>query len=298
MGLTTYRDMDRATLDREYNARATVPDIAPIIAGYRARTEAARRALACVLDIPYGPGAAERLDVFPAATPPDGGPPGAGAPVFMFIHGGYWRLLDAADSGFMAPAFTAAGACVVVVNYALAPSVTLDEIVRQCRAALAWVHRNIAAHGGDPSRIHVAGSSAGAQLAAMLAAGGDWPAGFGLPPWPVAGATLLSGLFGLEPVRLCHPNDWLALDAAAAARNSPALLPPPRAGLPMLLSVAATETAEFKRQTRDFAATCARAGCAARVVEAPPASNHFDIVLQLCDATTPLASAVLEVMRG
>ncbi|MBO1075240.1 alpha/beta hydrolase [Roseomonas marmotae] len=288
----TYRDMDRATLDREYNARATVPDIAPIMAEYRARTEAARRCLSCVLDIPYGPTEPERLDVFPAAGTE------SPAPVFVYIHGGYWRLLDAADSGFMAPALTAAGICVVVVNYALAPGATLDEIVRQCRAALAWVHGNIAAHGGDPARIHVGGSSAGGHLAAMLAAGGDWPAGFGLPPHPVAGATLLSGLFDLEPLRLCHVNDWMTLDAAAAARNSPALLPPPRQGMPVVLSVAETETAEFKRQTRDQAGFYARAGCPVTLVPAPPGSNHFDIVFQLCGTATPLGRAVLAAIRG
>jgi arylformamidase len=282
-----YRDMDRAALDREYNARATVADLAPILAEYRARTEAARHVLPCVLGIPYGPTEPERLDVFPA---------GPGAPVFVFVHGGYWRALDAADSGFMAPAFVAAGICVVVVNYALAPQAGLDEIVRQCRAALAWVHAHVAGHGGDPARIHVGGSSAGGHLAAMLAAGGDWPASFGLPPRPVAGATLLSGLFELEPVRLCHPNDWLGLDAAAGARNSPARLPPPPAGLPVVLSVADTETAEFKRQTLDQAALYAAAGCAVTMVDAPPASNHFDIVFQLCDAETPLCRAVFAAM--
>ncbi|MCQ4161101.1 alpha/beta hydrolase [Roseomonas sp. GC11] len=285
---TLYRGMDRATLDREYNARATVPDIGPIIAEYRGRTDHARATLACHLDIPYGPTGAERLDVYPAATP---GP----APVFVFIHGGYWRLLDAADSGFMAPYMTARGVCVVAVNYALAPGVTLDEITRQCRAALAWIHANIARHGGDPARIHVSGSSAGGHLAGMLIAGGDWPAAFGLPPRPVAGATLLSGLFDLEPIRLCHVNDWMALDEAAAQRNSPLLLPPP-APIPVVHSVADTETAEFKRQTHDHAAFCALAGCPTHTVVAPPGSNHFDIVFQLCD-DTPLSRATLAAME-
>ncbi|MFC4168176.1 alpha/beta hydrolase [Teichococcus aestuarii] len=285
----TYRGMGRAALDREYNARATVPDIMPILAEYRARTEAAKAALpGARIGLPYGPTEPERLDIYPAATP---GP----APVFVFIHGGYWRLLDAADSGFMAPYLTAAGACVVAVNYALAPAATLDEIVRQCRAALAWLHGNIGRFGGDPARIHVAGSSAGGHLAAMLAAGGDWPSRLGLPPRPVAGATLLSGLYELEPLRLCHVNEWMRLDEAAAARNSPALLPPPAPGTPLVFSVAETETGEFKAQTRAQAEYCAEAGCAVTLVPAPAGSNHFDIVFQLC-ADTPLARAVLRAM--
>ncbi|PHK93321.1 esterase [Pseudoroseomonas rhizosphaerae] len=285
----SWRGMGRETLDREYNARATVPDIGPIIAEYRARTEAARATLpGARTDIPYGPTAAERLDIYPAAHP---GP----APVFVFIHGGYWRLLDAADSGFMAPWLTAAGACVVAVNYALAPAAPLDEIVRQCRAALAWLHGNIARFGGDPARIHVAGSSAGAHLAAMLAAGGDWPAGFGLPPRPVAGATLLSGLYELEPLRLCHVNEWMRLDEATVLRNSPGLLPPPAPGTPLVFSFGESETAEFKAQTVAQAEFCAGAGCIVTPVPPPAGSNHFDIVFQLCE-DTPLSRATLRAM--
>lgn len=286
----TYRGMGRETLDREYNARTTVPDIGPIIAEYRARTEAAKAMLPAVrIGLPYGPTEAERLDIYPAADA--AGP----APVFVFIHGGYWRLLDAADSGFMAPFLTAAGACVVAVNYALAPGASLDEIVRQCRAALAWLHANIAGFGGDPARLHVAGSSAGAHLAAMLAAGGDWPAAFGLPPRPVVGATLLSGLYELEPIRLCHVNDWMGLDKAAVLRNSPGLLPLPPPGTPLVFSFGESETPEFKAQTMTHLECCAEAGCQVFFAPPPPGSNHFDIVFQLC-GDTPLSRMVLRAM--
>ena len=81
----------------------------------------------------------------------------------------------------------------VAVNYALAPFVTLAEITRQCRAAVAWVHGHAREFGGDPSRIHVCGSSAGGHLAAMMLVPG-WEADFGVPNNLVAGATLLSGL--------------------------------------------------------------------------------------------------------
>jgi arylformamidase len=105
-----------------------------------------RARLPCRLSVSYGASEPERLDIFPAASR-------APAPIFVFLHGGFWRLLDSADSCFMAECFTEAGACVVAVNYALAPLVRLAEIVRQCRAAVAWLHAHAREFGGDPRRI-------------------------------------------------------------------------------------------------------------------------------------------------
>jgi arylformamidase len=140
-------------------------------------------------------------------------------------------VLDSADSCFMAKCFTEAGACVVAVNYTLAPLVRLAEIVRQCRAAVAWLHAHAREFGGDPRRIHVGGSSAGGHLAAMMLAPG-WEADFGVPDNLVAGATLLSGLYDLEPVRLGHPNEWLKLGAADVAALSPSRSAPCRSSSP------------------------------------------------------------------
>ena len=282
-----YRYYDLESLDRQYNARGTVPDIGPMLRDYAERTAAARGNLPCHLGLRYGPSEAERLDVFPAA------PSAAPAPVFVYIHGGYWRLLDAADSGFMADALTRAGACVVPLNYGLAPDVSLDEIVRQCRAAIAWIHGHIAEFGGDPARIHVAGSSAGAHLAAMLIAP-SWPAEFGLPDDAVAGATLISGLYDLAPLPLTHVNAWLRLDTAGARRNSPIHQLPARP-LPLVFSYAPNETDEFKRQTETYLAACRARGCPCAFV-AMPGTNHFDIVLALAERDSPLTAAALRAM--
>jgi len=276
--------MDAATLDIEYNARATTPEVGEILAAYRARTDRAKAALDWSTHA-YGPTEPERLDIYPA---------GPGAPVLVYIHGGYWRALDAADSGSMAPGFHAAGACVVSVNYTLAPAASLDRIVDECRRALAWIHANIARFGGDPARLHLAGSSAGGHLAAMLLAPG-WAAALNLPEPPAAGATLLSGLFDLTPIPDTHINAWMGLDAAAAARNSPALLPLPTA-LPVILAHGDTETAEFRRQTADFAAALRSAGCAVETVPPRPRSNHFDLVFDLGEPGNPLHEATRRAM--
>jgi arylformamidase len=193
----------------------------------------------------------------------------------------------------MAAHLTQAGICVVAVNYALAPSVTLGEITRQCRAAVAWVHTHAREFGGDPARIHVCGSSAGGHLAAMMLVPG-WEADFGVPSNLVAGATLLSGLYDLEPVRLGHPNEWLNLSKADVAELSPLLHMPERA-VPLVVSYAPSETAEFKRQSETYLAAAVARGCPARFV-AMPGTSHYDIVFGLAKRESPLANAVLETM--
>jgi arylformamidase len=281
-----YRYYDQAELERQLNARATVPDIMPILARYASESARMRAQLPCRLSVPCGASEPERLDIFPAAT---GGP----SPIFVFLHGGYWRLLDSADSCFMAECLTRAGACVVAVNYALAPHITLAEIVWQCRAAVAWVHKHALEFGGDPARIHVSGSSAGGHLAAMLLAPG-WESEFGVPNGLVAGATLLSGLYDLEPVRLGHPNEWLKLGAADVAALSPLLHLPERA-VPVIVSYAPSETDEFKRQSEAYMAAAMARGCPVRFVPMPDTS-HYDIVFGLADPENPLAQTVIEVM--
>ncbi|QDJ50746.1 alpha/beta hydrolase [Bordetella hinzii] len=281
-----YRNYDRSALDVQYNARATVPDIQAILKQYADESRRARLAVACRADIAYGPHADETLDIFPARQ--------ADAPVFFFIHGGYWRALSKNDSCNMAPAFTAAGATVVVMNYSLAPAVTLDRIVDQARRALAWVHAHIGEHGGDPRRIHVCGSSAGGQLVGMLLAPG-WQAAHGLPDDAIRGAASLSGLYDLRPLVHTHINEWMRMSPADAERNSPALLPLPARGCPLLITYGETETDEFKRQSRDYLAQWRAAGHTGRYVDMP-GSNHFDLVLKLNDPRAAHTRAILEQM--
>jgi arylformamidase len=194
----------------------------------------------------------------------------------VFIHGGYWRSLDKADQSFVAPAFVEAGALVVIPNYALCPTVTIEAIALQMTRALAWVHRHAAEHGGDAGRIVVAGHSAGGHLAAMLLACDGRQVGAGLPQRLVTRALAISGLFELEPLRhtpFLAPD--LRLTRAAVRRLSPAGYPaPPGATLHAL--VGADESEEFLRQN-----TLIRARWGAAVVpvcEAVAGCNHLTVL--------------------
>ncbi|WP_425053441.1 alpha/beta hydrolase [Psychromarinibacter sp. S121] len=186
--------------------------------------------------VPYGPGQGETLNIFPA---------GEGAPVLVFIHGGFWRSLDADLFSFIAPGFVPFGVCLVVIDYPLIPTVRLGDIVDACQRSVAWVAENIAAFGGDPDRIHIAGNSAGGHLVAELASrpGAEL----------VRGGTAISGLYDLAPVTRSFQNDDLQLTPEEVADFSP-LSRSLEIRMPMIVSVGGDETQEFLRQTDDFAA--------------------------------------------
>lgn len=263
---------DGTTLDRLYNNRALVSDYADYFARWVQASAAARQSQSCVLDLPYGEAPSETLDIFPAA--------GSGAPVLVFLHGGYWRSLDKADHSFIAPPFTRAGACVVLANYALCPAVSIPDIVVQMVRALAWTYRHIAAYGGDPGRITVVGHSAGAHLAAMLLAC-VWPAyAPDLPLRLVKNALGISGLYELESIR--HTpflQQSLRLTAAQAKKASPAwLAPPPVAnGRGVLNSVAGgAESAAFLSHNALIQQAWGRR--VVPVAQVLPGLNHFSIL--------------------
>ncbi|MBM3518359.1 MAG: alpha/beta hydrolase [Alphaproteobacteria bacterium] len=281
-----YRSYDQAGLDAQYNLRQRHPEFETYFRAWDESSAAARQALRCALDVRYGRAPKETLDYFPAARPD--------APLHIFIHGGYWQNLDKKDFSYLAPPFVAAGAAVAIVNYDLAPSVTVAEIVRQNRAALAWLWRHAAEREFDRDRIVVSGHSAGGHLAAMLAAT-RWPAfDPGLPQQPVHGICAVSGIYDLEPIRLSYQNAVLALDDAAVALNSP-LHHPPAGRLALVLAVGAEETDEFLRQTNTYAGECARHGVVAERLTVP-ARNHFTVIDDMTDTRSPLHRAVLRLL--
>lgn len=271
--------------DRLYNARASVPDCLPFLKEYTDYSAQARGQVSGSLGVPYGSHPDEILDIFPASA--------AGAPVYFFIHGGYWRALASSDSQFMAPAFHAAGATVVAVNYSLAPQASLERIVDQCRRALAWAYANIAQYNGDPARIHVSGSSAGGHLAGMLLAGG-WHAAYGVPAGVVQSASPISGLFDLRPLVYTHINSWIGLDAESAVSLSPTAALPD-AGCPILVAWGEHETSEFKRQSRGYLQEWRGRGFPGTELEVAGA-NHFNVLMQLRDPESALARATFALM--
>lgn len=259
---------DPAWLDRVYNNRALVPEHATHFTRWAETSAQARASQPCTLDLAYGKVQGETLDVFPAAEP--------GAPVLVFIHGGYWRSLDKSDHSFVAPAFTSEGACVVIPNYDLCPTVTIPQIAMQMVHALAWTFRHAARFGGDPNRITVIGHSAGGHLAAMMLAC-LWPAhAKDLPADLVKNAMSISGLYELESVmHTPFLKESLRLTPAQVLKASPAWFPSPAAGT-FYAVAGADESEEFLRHNALIEQ--AWGGKTVPVREALLGLNHFSIV--------------------
>jgi arylformamidase len=274
---------DQAALDANYNLRAAVPEHPAWFERYAATSAAFRARWPGLLDLAYGDSPRQAIDLFLPESPQTPRPP-----LLVFIHGGYWQALDRKDFSFVAEPLVEAGAAVALVGYDLAPAVDMDTIVDQIRHAIAWLHRQAGAQGFDPERICLAGHSAGGHLAAMALAT-DWTA-FGLPADLVKGVCAISGVFDLEPIRLCYLNDVLRLDAGQARRNSPVLLPP-RAFCPVMLTVGERETEAFHRQSGAYADALRRANLACELT-VQPGLDHFAIVMAMTDAANPAVRAI------
>ena len=279
---------DGAWYDGMYNNRELVPGHPAHFARWAEESRQARAQGPCELDLRYGDGDKETLDVFPA--------PQADAPVLVFVHGGYWRSLDKADHSFIAPAFTRHGACVVVPNYALCPAVTIPQITLQVARAVAWTWHNAARFGGDRRRIVVAGHSAGGQLAAMMLAC-LWPQlDAALPRDAVRSALAISGLHDLDPLmRTTFLQPVIRLTPEQVQQASPARLPAPRHGT--LYTVAGgDESAEYHRQNR----LIQEAWGARRVpvCELLPGLNHFSVLEALVEPSHRLHQLAVDLLRA
>lgn len=285
MGETVWRNYDREALDAQLNLRVRTPEHPAIFERWEVDSRAVRARIEHRFDLPYGAAPAEKLDFFPATA--------KDAPLFVFIHGGYWQGLDKAHYSYFAPAFVDAGIAFVSLNYSLAPGARIGTMVEEVRRALSWLHERAGELGFDPERLVVGGHSAGGHLATM-AASTDWSS-LGLPATLVAGCCSISGVYQLEPVRQSYHQPVLQLEPAEAMELSPQHLRP-ALPLPTILAVGAAEPEEFRDQQRELAEAWRVDGNPVMALEVP-GRHHFDVVDALIEAEQPLHQALFSLLR-
>ena len=282
-----WRDMDQKSLDDAYDQRVYAPNFQQILDRYEHNSELTRRRLGQPQRRQYGPAPVEGIDLFLCDRP--------AAPIQIFIHGGAWRSGTARTYAFPAEMFLAAGAHWLVPDFSWVQDVggSLLPIADQVRRAVAWVYQHAASFGGDPERIHLAGHSSGAHLAAVTLTT-DWAGAFGLPPDIIKGGLCCSGMYDLAPVRLSARGNYIAFtDEMEAALSPQRHLDQLRA--PLIVAFGTQETPEFRRQPREFAVA---AGIAEKPVQLLVGGgyNHFEILETLANPFGLLGRAVLAQM--
>jgi len=268
----------RLDYEAEYNNRARVPDHLIHLDGWERDAAAYRATARCELDLSYGAGERNQVDLF---YPENGD---SGSPVVLFIHGGYWQSRDRTSVSHVARGANMRGLTVAVPSYSLAPAANLADIITDIEAAADFVMRRM------DRPIVATGHSAGGHLAACLMARTS-------PSLrPVRAAMPISGLFDLPPLVETSINKALGLTLEEAHRLSPLEWTPPSSGK-LVAVVGGAESGEFLRQSRAIVDTWGRAGVTTRYHEVPEA-HHFNVIAGLANPADPLVDILVELTEG
>ncbi|MEM7465876.1 MAG: alpha/beta hydrolase [Pseudomonadota bacterium] len=283
--LKLYRDFTtQDEIDDQYQIERQVEDPAYYRDFFVNESAAARNELDCHLDVRFGPTVAETVDIFPAADP--------NAPIVVFIHGGYWRRLSSKEFSLVARGTVARGITMVVTNYALCPRVTIPEITRQSRAALAWLYQSELKFNGSRERIFVSGHSAGGhQVARLLET--DWAGDYGLPQNFIRGGFSISGLFDLRPLRYSWLQPMIQLTDDIINAESPQLHEVPQKAPYLFASVGGDESPEFHRQSTDYIAAWNAAGLEGEY-DSQVGKNHFSAIDGFADPDSRLCQQLVD----
>ena len=173
-GPLVFLNYDQIELDAAYNQTVYEPSLAQVMARLTSNSEAVRKRIGQPQRESYGSTEIEKLDVFRAKQPK--------GPIFVFIHGGAWRVGVASDYSYIAELFVNAGAHCAIPDFSWVQDAGhgLMTMADQVRRAIVWAYRNAESFGGDPARFYIGGHSSGAHLAGV-ALTTDWQKDFGLP---------------------------------------------------------------------------------------------------------------------
>ncbi|MGA0542219.1 alpha/beta hydrolase [Neotabrizicola sp. VNH66] len=267
-----------------YRNRDFIPDFDAIIAETAARSREVSARTDLRADIAYGPGLRERMDILLPKTPAQG------APLHLFIHGGYWRSGSKEDHRLVAAPVLAAGGICAVLTYDLMPETRLGAIVAQVRAAARHLTGIAPSLGADPGRLTVSGHSAGAHLASYLAAYAPHEPMPDLPA--LRGLLLVSGIYDLSGIPGSFLKDEAKMTPAEAADWSP-MTSTHQPDLPRIITRGQAETAPFQQQAAALAALLPGSE-----LRQEPGLDHLAIVLALGDPQASLGRRLSELVAA
>ena len=250
-----------------------------------AQTMEVRKELRNELDVPYGKDPKQRLDLyFPAQK-------ASNAPVLLFLHGGGFREGDRKQYGYVAEPFAKRGIITVVASYRLTPAFAHPAQPDDAKAAVAWIYRNIAKHGGNPNAIYVSGHSAGAILTADIGVDLSWMDQMKIPRAALRGIVPISGPYDLAGYK--ELNEYIPTPAAEASASA---LRHVNAPAPVAIVALGSLEARFTDTSAQLVKALEAKGTQASIVVLD-GKDHAGSVWDLSDANSPLTKAMLAMIK-
>lgn len=252
-------------------------------------SEKNRQELNCEVDVEYGSDDSEKFDIYGDDLPED-------APLFVYVHGGYWQMLSKKDSAYCAKPLVQKGYRVIVLDYELCPTITLEELVKQIKRAGEYILNY--AEENHVKHVSFAGHSAGAHLlAAMLDR--SFVATVGDEIQLVKHVYLISGVFQLDELRFTkavNENNLLSLSDENVENLSP-LNSDYRhlsdSALKFHVYVAEHDSTVFKQMSEAMHKHLSNCGIASSL-HILSDLDHFDIVEKLSEKSHSITSDVLQ----
>lgn len=274
-----WQEMTRAELDTAYNNSNAVPNSANLINDWKARSPLFRQNYkdkGALLELEYGPGNRNKVDIYLCGK--------SNAPLFVFIHGGYWQWNSKESFACMAQGPLACGMDFASIGYTLAPEATLSEITTEISNAVLCLRRVGPSYGVAQSKLVLSGWSAGGHLTAAA-----------LKMDEVDAALTISGIFDIRPCQKNYLNDNLRLTAEEAAENSPLLHLPDRSAR-VVVAYGTNELHQLQLQSRNYFEALRRAGLQCELL---PISgvNHFTIMHGLEDPSGILVKTAMRLIE-
>ncbi|MFI3290666.1 MAG: alpha/beta hydrolase [Opitutales bacterium] len=250
--MKSFREMTRQELGEAYDNTSAVANSADLLAIYEEESELVRKSYKLV-NIKYGESERQNIDYFHVKD---------NAPIFVFIHGGYWQMRRKETFHFITKFLAKKGYNVAFIGYTLAPENDLAGIEKELKTALKTLRERAESLYFDKDAITVSGWSAGGHLSVeMLAEDG------------IVSALAISGIYDLEPISMCFLNDKLNISRQDIKELSPILKPAPTKQIHIVYGQ--SELSEIIRQSKDFFQHCKATASLKEIAKA----NHFSILL-------------------
>lgn len=253
-------------LDKNYTQTSWALNSKQIIDRMKKRSTEFRDEVKTFSELSYGKSSIERFAFFKAKR--------KNAPLVIFIHGGAWKSGKAEDYSYVAKPFIDNNINVAILDFDSVEKNGLEGMMSQIITATKWIYNNSNKLKINKEKIYVVGHSSGAHLGGVLLTT-DWEK-IGLPNNIIKGATLISGMYDMYPVRLSLRSKYLYLNDNIEENMSP-IRHQIKSSPQIIISFGSLESDEFKRQSLDFYNYLKKQNIATELI-VQQYFNHFEIM--------------------